>query len=130
MPTKTTCKRCGMRCRVAPNPESQARLLKRAATGGLCATCCAHDFLRHAYPANLLLARTGPRGLLLPHVQEQFASIMRVGHSDATPDEIDWEKMVANWDAPFPHRMKKTASNPVTEADIEREKRKGSDDEP
>jgi len=86
---------------------------------GLCVNCAVHDFLRNTYPVNMLLAQSGPRLLAHPHIQEQFAGIMRVGMADAVPDEIDWNLIIKNWDLPFPHKMKKSSMNPCSQRELE-----------
>jgi hypothetical protein len=48
----------------------------------------------------------GPEALRLPHIQQQFASVMRAGLSDANPDDVDWERVIALWNvAPPADRM-------------------------
>lgn len=116
------CGRCGARCGVKPVPGSKARMLRRnAKPTGLCVNCAVHDQLRHLYPANLMLARSGPKALALPHIQDQFAALLRAAGSDAEPDEIDWASVIENWDLPFPHKLRSTATNPVTQAELDRE---------
>lgn len=99
------------------------RRSKRA--GGLCVNCAAHDWLRNTYPANLLLASSGPKTLAFPHIQEQFAGLMKMANSDARPDEINWSAIIANWDLPFPSKLKSSAINPVTQAELDRAKADG-----
>ena len=109
-----------MAVKVAPVPGSKARMLRKAATPkGLCINCATQDELRHLYPANLILARSGPRCLALPHIQQQFEAILRSAGTDAAPGEIDWVKVAANWDLPFPRKLKRTARNPVTQAELD-----------
>ena len=120
--TECRCQRCSAKCRVNPIAGSQATMLKRGQSPkGLCINCAAHDWLRNTYPANLLLARSGPKSLAFPCIQEQFAGLMTMAHSDARPDEIDWERIVANWDLPFPSKLKPSGFNPVTQAELDRE---------
>jgi len=117
------CPRCGARCQVGPLPGAQAKMLRRSPTIGLCVNCATHNFLRNTYPVNILLAEMGPRGLLLPHIQQAFAAIMRVNHADAQPDEISWEQIVTNWDLPFPHKIKRSAMNPCDDKELSAIKR-------
>lgn len=86
---------------------------------GLCVNCAVHDFLRNCYPINMMLARSGPAGLLLEHIQEQFAAVMKVAMADATPPEIDWQLIVDNWDLPFSDKVKRTATNPVSQQELD-----------
>jgi len=119
MENTTECERCGVRLRVDPLLNSDARMLRRAKVPkGLCINCAVHDFLRNTYPCNMLLAK-GPGSLAYPHVQEQFASIMRAGMSDALPDEIGWELIIENWDLPFPHKVKPRATNPCSQLELD-----------
>ena len=115
------CSRCGARCRVDPVAGSKAKMLKRGkSTKGLCVNCAVHDTLRNLYPANLLLASSGPRCLALPHIQEQFAGILKSAGSDARPGEIDWDIVIENWDLPFPTKLKRSATNPVSQEELDR----------
>lgn len=116
------CGRCGAACKVDPVAGSKATMLKRGKTPkGLCINCAAHDWLRNTYPVNLLLAQSGPKGLALPHIQEQFAGLMKMANSDARPDEISWEAIIANWELPFPSKLKPRAENPVGQDELDRE---------
>lgn len=117
----TRCKRCDMRVRVNPKPDSQAGMLRRAQEPtGLCINCAVHDWLRNTYPVNILLAESGPKGLMHVTSREQFAEIMRVAHSDAVPDEINWNLIVENWDLPFPTPVKARGTNPVDQKELDR----------
>lgn len=112
------CKRCQANCRLGPVGNPKAKML-RYSNKGLCINCAVHDWLRNTYPINMQLAEYGSKGLLLPHIQKQFAGIMRIGFSDAKPDEIDWNLVVENWDLPFPHKVKPTATNPCTQRELD-----------
>jgi len=111
------CKRCGEQCRISGSPGKDAKMLRFAEGPGLCVNCAVHDWLRNTYPVNILLTQSGPKAL--PHLQEQFAGIMRLGKADAMPDEIDWEKIVENWDLPFPHKIKPSSTNPCSQLELE-----------
>ena len=118
---KCNCLRCGARCRLDPIVNSKARMVKRSdVPKGLCINCAVHDTLRNLYPANMLLASSGPRGLAFPHIQEQFAGILKSANSDAMPGEINWDIVIKNWDLPFPHKLKRSATNPVDHAELDR----------
>lgn len=115
------CSRCGARCKVDPLAGSKAKMLKRGKSPkGLCVNCAVHDFLRNTYPVNLLLAQSGPQGLALSHIQEQFTGIMKSRCSDAVPDEIDWQAIIDNWELPFANKLKSSATNPVNQAELDR----------
>ena len=115
------CNRCGVKLRIRPVQRSEARILRRSKDDkGYCVNCAVHDWVRNTYPVNLILARSGPKGLALPHLQRQFEEIMRAGFSDAAPDEINWARIIDNWDLPFPTKVKRRSENPMNEADIEK----------
>lgn len=116
---RTPCQRCGVSCRINSIPGSKAKMLKRGSTPkGLCVNCAVHDTLRNLYPANLILARSGPKGLVLPHIQQQFFAIVQMAGTDATFEEIDWQAIIDHWDLPFRTPLKRTATNPVTETEL------------
>ena len=121
-----TCKRCGVQCQISPIPGSEARMLKRANQQGLCLNCAVHDTLRYLYPMNLQLARSGPKGLLDPESQRMFFDICVAAGTDARFEDIDWQRVVANWNLPFPTKIKRTATNPVTQEDLDREAAEGA----
>jgi hypothetical protein len=119
------CGRCGRACKVNPVPGSKATMLKRSDRPDLCVNCAVHDQLRNLYPANLMLARSGPKGLALPHIQQLFFGICQMAGTDARFEEIDWPAIIANWDLPFPTPVKPTARNPVTQEELDRERGEG-----
>lgn len=121
----TACKRCELRCQINPVPGSKATMLKRSKTTGLCINGAVHDHLRHIYPANLLLARSGPKSLVLPHVQKQFFGLCRLAGTDARFEEIDWQRIIDNWELPFSTKLQSTAANPVTQEELDREREQG-----
>lgn len=112
------CERCGAQCKAGPLRGSKAKML-RYSNKGLCVNCAVHDWLRNTFPINMQLAKYGPKGLLLPHIQKQFAEIMGIGFADAKPDEIDWNQVVENWELPFPHKIKATATNPCNQQELD-----------
>lgn len=120
---KCQCGRCGRSCKVNHVPGSKARMLKRSKVPkGLCINCAVHDFLRNTYPVNMLLAgMRNPECLILPHLQQQFAGILRSDFSDAKPSEINWRLIVDNWELPFPNKIKRSSMNPMNDEDLARE---------
>lgn len=118
MATETECQRCGVRCRFDAPGKPEAKMLRRSKKPGLCVNCAVHDFLRNTYPCNMLLASSGPGSLAHPHIQEQFAGIMRAGLADAMPDEINWDLIIENWELPFPHKMKTSSTNPCSQLEL------------
>ena len=118
--TVIRCERCEARCKVAGPRNSKATMLRRSREPkGLCVNCAVHDWLRNTYPPNILLAQSGPKILLYPHIQKQFTAIMQIGSADAQPDEINWDLIIENWDLPFPHKMKPSATNPCTQRELD-----------
>jgi len=67
----------------------------------------------------MLLAESGPKGLAYPHIQEQFAALMKVGLADALPDEINWNLIIENWDLPFPSKIKPSSTNPCSQKELD-----------
>lgn len=116
--TGPDCERCGAHCKVAETRNPEAKMLRHSNTG-LCINCAVHDWLRNTYPPNILIAQSGPEILRYPMIQEKFADIMRCGLSDATPDEIDWERVVENWDLPFPTKLKTSGMNPCSQKELD-----------
>jgi len=121
--TGCNCERCGAKCKVDPLHGSRAKILKRSKVPkGLCINCAVHDFLRNTYPVNMLLAgMRNPECLLLPHLQQQFAVILRSGFSDAKSSEINWRLIIDKWDLPFPNKVKRSSMNPMNDEDLARE---------
>ena len=114
------CDRCGARLQVGPAPGSEAKLLRRSKVPkGFCINCAVHNFLRNTYPPNIQLAESGPDILLIPHIQTVFAGIMKAGFADANPDEIDWQRIVDNWELPFSKDVKTSAMNPCSQKEID-----------
>ena len=118
--TVTSCQRCKAKCKIDPKPQSNAKMLKRGKTAkGYCINCAVHDWFRNTYPINLIFTTLDPETLRLEHIQQQFAGMMKAGNSDANPDEIDWLEIIWNWDLPFKDKVKATATNPMSQADLD-----------
>lgn len=116
----TNCLRCEARIKLNPAPGSEAKMLRRAKVPkGLCINCAVHDFLRNTYPPNIQLAESGPGILLYPMIQEKFADLMRTGLSDAAPEEIDWQRVVDNWELPFREKVKASNTNPCSQKQLD-----------
>ena len=43
-----------------------------------------------------------------------------MANSDNEPGEINWDIIIENWDLPFPHKLKRTAKNPVDQEELDR----------
>lgn len=114
------CDRCGVKLQMDSPGNPDAKMLRRAKEPkGVCVNCAVHDWLRNTYPCNILLAQSGPKALVLPHIQEQFTGIMKVGMADAMPDEINWDLIIENWDLPFQNKIKASATNPVSQLEFD-----------
>ena len=104
------CARCAVRLqRTAGNPE--ARLLKRTTDDyGFCVNCAITEWLKSLPIVSerpKKMRPLDPRCFRFPHVQDQMARLLAVGHADANPEEIDWDEVIANWELPFPTRKKR-----------------------
>lgn len=97
--TDVQCNRCKVRLQVAAKHNPEARLLRKSLTPhGLCANCAMAAFLRDPEcPVGGLIDTAGVDCLRLPHIRAQIEAVMRIGHSDAMPDELDWERIIADW---------------------------------
>jgi hypothetical protein len=119
--TQAKCGRCFVPLQVKPKPGSKAQMLRLAkAPKGYCINCAVHDWIRHTYPINMQI-EANPKLLLVPHIQQMYAEIMRHQRADAMPDEINWEWIVEHWDWPFDKPTKRTNTNPCNDADIKRD---------
>ena len=36
------------------------------------------------------------------------------------PGEINWDIVIKNWDLPFPHKLKRSPTNPIDQAELDR----------
>ena len=99
----TQCQRCGKECQGGiGNPE--ARLLKRGQKG-YCADCALTAFLKNETPFEYAVQNNGIEILRDKNIRLQIAQLLIAGKSDATIDEIDMERVIANWNLPV-KRMK------------------------
>lgn len=113
------CIRCAKRCRAVAkkNPDAQVFVKGTVETGRLCADCLVVDFFKN-FDLGILsslgpdfVERFDPEGLRLPHIQEQFTAIIMAARkqygAELTPEEIDWDEVIANWHLPFPEKPKR-----------------------
>lgn len=54
-----------------------------------------------------------PQELLHPWIQQQMGRVMKASRADADLSEIDWAKVVRDWDLPIPGAGKKGRRRPV-----------------
>lgn len=104
-----TCTRCGKLGRTGPQPNPEGRLMVYAQTAenALCADCAATAFIKIVETMMWGIEKNGVEMLLNPTVQQSFAEVMKVGRADATPEEIDWQRVVENWELPVPKQKGK-----------------------
>lgn len=96
----TYCKRCGDPAIGSVSTSPSARPFKKA-VNGLCTPCVVCSFFQGDVNNGIGFALPDdfdPRGLLLPHVQMQFASVLAVGCSELKMEAIDWGCVVEKWD--------------------------------
>ena len=97
------CIRCGQPCQPGESKDLEARPF-RFTKKGLCGNCVVTQFLLSADMAGIRngLLRNGIEVLRVKAIQEQFAAILKVGHSELSEEQIDWEAVLNQWDLPFP----------------------------
>lgn len=97
------CDRCGRPCRTAEkqNPDAQP-IRKSLIPKGCCVDCAITCFVRTG-PLGEAIGATSPReALSLPHVQAQFAAVFRAGGCAEVSEEIDWDRVIENWELHAP----------------------------
>jgi hypothetical protein len=92
------CERCATPCKVNPDRNEAARLLRRSLSTGVCANCGITEFLKTMEPLATVIKAKGLDVLLIPAVQAQAAAVLAAGQADAAPEEIDWRVVVEQWD--------------------------------
>jgi hypothetical protein len=109
------CQRCGVECRPATQEGNPEALFLRFARRGVCASCGMTQFLKSIPVTNMLLSSgavgrsgipeddQGAGGLAAlrhPQIQQQLYVLMDLGHTDARPADVDWERIIAHWNLP------------------------------
>lgn len=79
----------------------------QTAENALCADCAATALIKTVEALMWGIEKNGVRMLLNPTVQQSFAEVMKVGRADATPEEINWQRVVENWELPVPKQKGK-----------------------
>lgn len=104
------CPRCGKPGRVAGGGDTQARIARYADQAAIarnthsCLECAITGWLKDLE----MVDAAELHGLLLPHVQKQFAALVNASmHEDFRPEEIDWQRIVDNWELPMPKPKQK-----------------------
>lgn len=95
------CSRCAEKLRVDPSRNPDARMLRHAKTAvGLCVNCALREWFEVAGEVGAI-RDLDPKQLLIPMIQEQMGRVIRAAKADADPAEIDWTKLVRDWDLPL-----------------------------
>jgi hypothetical protein len=92
------CPRCGHLGQTGPqpNPEGQLMVYAQTAKNALCASCAATSFIKGIETLMWGIEKNGVQMLLNPVVQQGFAEVMKAGKADATPEEVNWQRVVDN----------------------------------
>ena len=111
------CTRCGKLCKVAGPANPKARLMPYATSAearerGLCADCAATAFLKGTPTLMYGIEANGVKMLLDPRIQKGFGEVMVIGKADAKPGEVNWQRVVDNWELPLPKRKRSRRSGP------------------
>ena len=101
------CLRCGRQCQPGKSNNSEARPFRRAKKG-LCPDCAVTHFLLcpELEVLRIGILREGIRTLKNPTIQAQFAEILKIGKSEMSIDEINWDRVIDQWELPFPKGYK------------------------
>ncbi len=99
---RTACKRCGRACLGERSSRPGARPFRKAVRG-LCADCAVTRFFKDTDEGLGFALPEGfdPSGLLLPHIQRQFLQIMSIGGSELAVQDIDWDRVIEQWELPI-----------------------------
>jgi hypothetical protein len=107
------CDRCGVHLRFRPQTgNAGARVMRHARQPkGVCATCGFRQWLATDYGGALeeIIRRdckNDPIVLKSPHIREMIQRLMIVGKCDAPFEEIDFDRLVAQWDLPIAGKRK------------------------
>jgi len=97
------CQRCSKVCIAEATKAPSARPFRKGLRG-LCANCAVTAFFKDSDGERgvgfALPPDFDPQGLLLPHIQAQFQTILRLGQSELRYEQIDWGIVLANWALP------------------------------
>lgn len=106
------CTRCGKLGQAGPPPNPEGRLMVYAQTAdnAMCADCAATAFIKGVETLMYAIFLNGVQMLLNPVIQRGFAEVMKAGNADATPEEINWQRVVDNWGLPIPKSQRRKRS--------------------
>lgn len=103
------CARCGAACYIPGASNSDARLLRAATDAlGVCPACHITAFLQDKqFPFREFIEARGVDVVLRdPRVQQQIAEVVAAANADVPASQIDWERVITNWDLPHPKRKR------------------------
>jgi hypothetical protein len=114
------CNRCRRPLRIAESRRKNSKPFRLAKTpDGVCPDCVMTQFLYNTYPINMQIDEAGPELLLKPGVCEAFEASGLLNGCDLTIGEINWQRVVDNWNLPVAIN-KKDPRNPYRMGDSPR----------
>ncbi len=114
-----SCNRCGVQLRVSESRREDSAPFRRSlTTKGVCPDCVMTQFLYNTYPINWQLDERGPELLLHPMIREAFLSSGVMERCEMSIDEVNWERVVANWNLPV--KVTNDGTNPYKMGDAKR----------
>ncbi len=135
MPQLANCDRCGRQLQVATTRKETSKPFRKSLVPkGLCPECVVTQFLYNTYPVNMIIDEAGPELLLKggvtgwcdPNVPAGVsfaaqamvaAGIMNQCEMDIR--EVDWQRVVDNWNLPV--KIRKSSTNPYRMGEAKRE---------
>jgi hypothetical protein len=124
------CERCGRLLRVAETRREDSAPFRLSKTKkGVCPDCVMTQFLYETYPVNMLIDEAGPEMLLNAGVMRMaFSSAGILDRCELQIEEIDWERVVANWSLPV--KVTRDGRNPYRMGEGPRARSRGDDGVP
>jgi hypothetical protein len=122
------CDRCSVQLRIAESRRQDSRPFRKSATiHGHCPDCVMTEFLYNTYPVNMLIDERGPEMLLNAEFMRMAllsSGVMDPAHCEMDVNEINWQRVVDNWDLPV--KVAKSGLNPYRMGDAKKEGRFGN----
>lgn len=94
------CPRCGKACNAEKSGNQNARPLRKS-DNGMCLECATTVVIMESPSAGMFTKDA----LLSPAIQSQFAAVLGAGNADPDAHGIDWNRLVENWELPFPRKF-------------------------
>ena len=115
------CDRCKRPLRVAVRRREDSAPFRLAKVPkGECPDCVMTGFLYNTYPINMQIDEAGPELLLKPMIRDAFLMSGILDGCDMSVDEIDWQRVVDNWNLPVAV-AKNDGRNPYRMGDTKRQ---------